>query len=375
MSEKLMELNLSQIEENPSALRPAATDSLEFKELVQSIAKQGVLQSVLVRPILNEAGEQKTNDAGEPCYYLVDGLQRFTASREAGRTTIPCAVRSMTDEEALKIQIVANVQRVETTPVQYSAQLNRLLAINPSLTQAELAADLGKTPSWLGDLLGLVKLTDEAQKLVDEGHIKLTAAYALAKLPEDKQGDFIERAQTMQPEEFLQTCNNYRKELKKAQRAGKAAGGEEFSPTPHMQKMADIRVEQETPNVGSTLISQIPGIEDMLGSEAALAGYRMGLQWVLHLDPSSVAEQRRKFDEAQRKIAERRKGAAEERGKNRLKELELKAERLALETELIRKGEDPKAGLEAWDKANHFVKGRYCPPEPKADAAPAAVAG
>lgn len=371
MSEKLMELNLSQIEENPSALRPAATDTVEFKELVQSIASQGVLQSVLVRPIINEAGEQKVNESGEPCYYLVDGLQRFTASKEAGLDTIPCAVRSMTDEEALKIQIVANVQRVETTPVQYSAQLNRLLAINPGLTQAELAADLGKTPAWLGEMLGLVKLNEEAARLVDEGHIKLTAAYALAKLPEDKQGDFIERAQTMQPEEFLQTCNNYRKELNKAKRAGRAAGGEVFEPTPHMQKMADIRVEQETPNIGSTLISQIPGVDNLSGGEAALAGYRMALAWVLHLDPSSIAEQRRKFEEAQRKIAERKQNAAAERGKNRVRELELKAERSVLEADLIKSGKDPKEGLAAWDKANHFVKGRYCPPEPVAATATA----
>lgn len=366
MSESLLKLKLSQIEENPSALRPAATDSIEFKELVQSISKQGVLQSVLVRPILNEAGEQKVNEAGDLSYYLVDGLQRYTASREAGLSDIPCNVKLMSDEEALKVQIIANVQRVETTPVQYSQQLNRLLAMNPGLTLTELSADLGKTPAWLGEMLGLVKLCEAAAQLVDEGHIKLTAAYALAKLPGEEQDRFIERAQSLPPEEFLQICNNHRKELIKAKRQGRAPGGEAFIATPHLQKMADIRVEQEAPVIGPTLLSQIPGIEDMVGLEAALAGYRTALAWTTHLDASSVAAQRQKFDEAQRKIAERKKGAAQERGMNKVKELELKAERFALEAQLVRDGKDAKAGLEAWDAANSFVKGRYCPPEPKA---------
>jgi len=371
MSE-LATLKLSQIKENPVALREVETESVDFKELTASIAQKGVLNSVLVRPILEGDGTPALNENNEPLYFLVDGLNRLTASRAAGLDTIPATIKAMDDNEAMISQIITNVQRKETKPAEYARSLVRILAQNPTLTSGDLAAKLGKSSAWFGEMLGLAKLSKEAAELVDSGMIKLTNAYALAKLPEENQGQFIERAQNLSPEEFLQAANTFRKELTAAKRAGRAAGGEVFTPVVKLQKMTDIKSESEAQNIGKLLVDQDASIAD---KSSAIAGWRLAMLWCLHQDPNSIATARQKFEESQRKIAEKRTTSEKERKEKQLKEAELKAERFALEAKTIKEGGDVKATMAAWDKEHHWVKGHYAPPAAEAPASTEKVDG
>lgn len=270
---KLKNIKLEDITENPVALRAVDRQNEAFQGLVDSIREKGVLNPILVR-------EMKNEETGETYYGLIDGLQRFSASRDAGRDTIPAKITSMDDAEVLEAQIITNIHRIETKPIQYTTQLIRILAGNPTMSVADLAKKLAKSSTWLNERLGLVKLVPNVAKLVDDGKINLSNAYALAKLPEDEQASFVDRAITMPPQEFLPQANNRVRELKDAKRQGRDPNAAVFTPMPHLQKLVDIKSELDNPVIIGALISSH-------GITTPLEAAKMAVAWVLHMDPAS----------------------------------------------------------------------------------------
>lgn len=298
---KLKEIAIASIRENPVALRAVNRQDEGYIQLVDSIRIKGVLNPILVREIQEEGPD------GEKLFGLVDGLQRFSASQDAGRTHIPAQVIALSDAEVLEAQIITNVHRVETKPVEYSKQLMRILAGNPTMTINDLAGKLAKSPSWVSERLGLVKLADEIASLVDAGRINLSNAYAMAKLPAEEQKEFVERALTMTPQEFVPTVNTRVKEIRDAKRQGRDANPQEFVPVAHLQKLADIRSEFESTSIGTVLIAET-------GARSALDGWKLGVAWALHMDPRSqeaAREKDRERRQAEATAKERRRAERE----------------------------------------------------------------
>jgi len=128
-------VSLKKIRLNPVALRDVDRESEGYLGLVDSIKSSGVLNPIVVRPI-------KDSETGEELYGLVDGLHRFTAAGDAGLDTIPAHIKSMEEADILAAQIIGNIHRVETRPVEYSKQLQRILAQDPMLSMTALAAKL-----------------------------------------------------------------------------------------------------------------------------------------------------------------------------------------------------------------------------------------
>lgn len=272
---RLKNIPLASIRENPVALRSVNKQDVNYQELVESIRSKGVLNAILVR-------EVRDSGSGEIFYGLVDGLQRYSASQDAGRADIPAQVVSLTDAEVLEAQVITNVHRIETKPVEYSRQLIRILSGNPTMTLADLAVKLAKSPAWVNDRLSLNKLDKSIAELVDEGKINLSNAYALAKLPEDEQKSFVDRAMTMQPQEFVPTVNARVKEIRDAKRQGRDPSKTEFTAVPHLQKLGAIKDEWDNPTILPALIAETGATEP---EEIA----KLTLAWVLHMDPLSIA--------------------------------------------------------------------------------------
>lgn len=316
----LIHIPLSKIRENPVALRSVNRTTEAYQGLVDSIKRDGVLTAILVR-------EVEDPDTKETVYGLIDGLHRFSASQDAGKDTIPAQVTSMEDADVLEAQVLANVHKVETRPVEYSKQLVRILAQSPLMPLSELATRLSKSPGWLNERLGLVKLEPAIASLVDEGKVNLSNAYALAKLPVEEQPNFLERAMTMTPQEFVPTANGRIKELKDAKRQGRAAAAGEFVPIPHLRKVSELKDEMDSKLVASVLTKE-------LNISNPIDAFNLGVKWALHMDPTSVQV-------AKDKDAQRQKEAAEAKAKRDKDKLE-KAQREASE-----KAETLKAQLEA----------------------------
>jgi ParB family chromosome partitioning protein len=193
----LRNVPLSSIRENPVALRTVNRTSEEYLGLVQSIRQKGFFGAITVRC--------KTDpETGQEYFELVDGLHRFSASKDAGLTDISVDVTKLNDDAVLEAQLMANIHKVETRPVEYSQQLRRILARNPLMTEAELADRLGKSAAWIGQRLGLTRITNsEIQRLVNEGKIPLSNAYAMAKLPSEEMAQFVDRAMTEGADKFF----------------------------------------------------------------------------------------------------------------------------------------------------------------------------
>lgn len=284
----------SAIRENKDMLRGCNKQSEGFSELRASIKAKGILNSITVR------------DLGDGTYGLIDGLQRWQACLDLAVPEIPANIITIADAEILEAQIVANVQKIETKPVEYTKALLKLLSMNPAMTMGDLARRLGKSLSWLSDRFHLLKLSDAIQALVNEDKIVLANAYALAKIPPEFQEQFLDAAQTQPTTEFVPSVQKFVKEHKDAARQGRPVNADAFSAVPHFQKMADVKAELDAGKVAEALVSTY-------GITTAVEGFKMGLQWALHLDPSSIEAARKKFEAKKAEMDAAKKKRAEER--------------------------------------------------------------
>jgi len=296
MGANLQTVAIAMIRENPVALRAVNREDERYLGLIESIRTKGFFGAITVRPKIDEETQQEY-------YELVDGLHRFSASKDAGLEEINVDIVDLNDDETLEAQIMANIHKVETRPIEYSKQLLRILSRNPLMTESELAGKLAKSPQWIKERLGLTKIDNEQiALLVNEGKIKLANAYALSKLPPEEMNDFVDRAMTLSPDEFVPAANQRMKEIREAKRKGQDAGEVEFQPVAFMQKMKDIKEELESAEIANVLCE---------GLSTAAEGFQMAIKWCLHLDPKSVEIQVAKDEErkAQREEAKKKKAA------------------------------------------------------------------
>jgi len=328
----LVDLPLFQIRENPAALRNVDREDPEFLELVDSVRQYGVLKPILVTPATDEKTGEFVYEGGHQIYGLVDGLQRYTASQDAGQKFIPVNIVSVDKANALVLQLIANAIGVETKPAEYADALYRILNTNPTMSMAELARKLNKSPQWLNERLGLLKLAKPIQKLVDENKVGLSNAYALAKLKDhEEQMAFLDRAQTESPASFIPVVAQRVKEIQDAKRKGRKPAPAEFVPTAHLQKLGDIKNEYDKHQVAAYLFNQLAQNKHPDWKE----GFNMAISWVLHLDPISIkilkdeddkrrASNKLKSEQRQKERADKRKQEADARVAKAQDELESK---------------------------------------------------
>ncbi len=147
-------------------------DEKALQELADSIAQHGVLQPLLVRPMM---------DGG---YQLVAGERRWRASRMAGLTEVPVVIKELTDSQVAEIALVENLQRENLNPLE-EARGYKELSDKYGYTQEEVASIVGKSRSAVANSLRLLGLADGVLDLLNNG--ELSAGHAKAILySEDK---------------------------------------------------------------------------------------------------------------------------------------------------------------------------------------------
>ncbi len=287
---------VSRIRKSEVALRGVQRQSEKYQLLLDSVKKRGVLQSLLVR-------EQVDPETGTTYYGLIDGLQRYTAACDAGVEDVPANVVKMEDAEALEVQLITNLNRIETKPADVSKHLLRILSRNPFMTKQQLAERCSQSLGWVDQRLSIDNLKDEIKQLINEGKIHLTNAYALSKIDSEEQMAHVEAAMTENPKTFVPRMKQRAKEIRDAHKAGRDAAPVGFVPVQHLQKVGDIKKELE---------GGLPTIASLLkeyGLPAdTLEGAKIALLWVLHFDKLSQEEQKRDYDrkEADRKAEKER---------------------------------------------------------------------
>ena len=162
-------LPLREIEPDPGQPRKTFDDET-LAELSASIAEHGLLQPIAVRP----------KPSGG--YLIVAGERRWRASRMAGLTEVPVIVKDVTDEQAMELALVENLQREDLDPVEEAAGIRELMN-RCDLTQEQAARKLGKSRSALANSLRLLSLPETVLELLKSGFITIGHAKVVLSLP------------------------------------------------------------------------------------------------------------------------------------------------------------------------------------------------
>jgi ParB family chromosome partitioning protein len=152
-------------------------DETALAELAASIREKGVIQPLVVR-------------AKGEAYEIVAGERRWRAAQRAQVHELPVVVREFSDTEVLEIAIIENIQRADLNAVE-EAQGYRALIERFGHTQEKLAEVLGKSRSYIANLLRLLNLPDDVQALVRDG--KLSAGHARALVTADDAGSLARK--------------------------------------------------------------------------------------------------------------------------------------------------------------------------------------
>src|ERR1700733_14457892 len=165
---KPREISLDLIDHNPFQTRSQINQD-QLAELAASIAANGVVQPVLVRPLANGR------------FQLIAGERRWRASKVAGKATIPAILRQVSDEQAMEITIVENLQRADLNAMEQARAFERL-GREFHMTQEQISLRTGKDRTSIGNFLRLLKLPVSVQGSIESGELSFGHGRALLGL-------------------------------------------------------------------------------------------------------------------------------------------------------------------------------------------------
>lgn len=156
-SQATNELDINKIQPNPDQPRTNFKEE-DLEELASSIKKDGVLQPIIVREV------------GDGSYQIIAGERRWQASQRAGLEKVPVIIKEADNDKALELALIENIQRSDLNPMEEAYGYRRLMK-RKGMTQAEVAQAISKGRSTVANLLRLLDLPEEAQRMLFEGEI------------------------------------------------------------------------------------------------------------------------------------------------------------------------------------------------------------
>ena len=161
------ELAIKDIRPNP--YQPRKTfDKQALQELADSIRQYGVFQPIVVRKAVSG-------------YDLIAGERRLRASKLAGKTSIPAVIVDFNDQQMMEASLLENIQREDLTPIEEANAYNQLIK-KYHYTQEDLAKQLGKSRTNITNVLRLLNLPKEVQKMVNDGKLSYSQARTILAL-------------------------------------------------------------------------------------------------------------------------------------------------------------------------------------------------
>jgi len=167
-------LSLEKLQRSPYQPR-REFDEAALNELADSIRSQGIIQPIVVRPASD--GQH---------YEIIAGERRWRAAQLAELAEVPVIIRDVTNETALALAIIENLQREDLNPLEEAMGLERLMS-EFHLTHQDLATVVGKSRAAVTNLLRLLGLRPEVKTMLEHNDLEMGHARALLGLTEDKQ--------------------------------------------------------------------------------------------------------------------------------------------------------------------------------------------
>ena len=207
--EEIIEIDLDSLRPNPYQPRQIF-DEEALKELSSSIKEYGVIQPIIAKKSIKG-------------YEIIAGERRVRASKMAGLTKIPAIIRPFTDQQMMEIGLLENLQRENLSSIEEAIAYKNMLE-QLHLTQEELALKVGKSRSHITNILGLLRLPEDVQELVNDEKITMGHARALSKLESDEQirkiaGRIIDDKLIVRDVEKITEAEEFSKKIKIARKA------------------------------------------------------------------------------------------------------------------------------------------------------------
>ncbi len=178
--EAVHQIPLSQLDRNPYQTRTVSLDPAALNELAASIKSVGVMQPIVVRPV----------SGGR--YQVIAGERRWEASRSVGLRTIPAMVRQVSNEQAMEMTIIENLQREDLNCMEQSRAFERL-SREFGLTQEQMSIRTGKERSSIANFLRLLKLPAAVQTMVEKNQLSFGHGKVLIALESPEQIERLAR--------------------------------------------------------------------------------------------------------------------------------------------------------------------------------------
>ena len=251
---KPREIPLDLIDQNPFQTRSQVNQE-QLAELAASIAANGVVQPVLVRPL---AGGR---------FQLIAGERRWRASQIAGKTTVPAILRQVSDEQAMEITIVENLQRTDLNAMEQARAFDRL-SREFHMTQEQMAQRTGKDRATVANFVRLLKLPNAVQARVESGELTFGHARALLAF---EQAEEIEKAaqrivtlslSVRQTESYVQGLIDPTRKSKKEPKAVPPVDPNVRDAQERLQRALGLKVTIEDHNGRGKVIIEYARLED-----------------------------------------------------------------------------------------------------------------
>jgi len=258
------EINLDQIDRNPFQTRSHVNEE-QLAELAASITSNGVVQPVLVRPIANGR------------FQLIAGERRWRASQLAGKATIPAILRQVSDEQAMEITIVENLQRADLNPMEQARAFERL-SREFHMTQEQMAIRTGKDRASVANFIRLLKLPSTVQTRVEAGeltfgHARTLLAFEHAEEMEKAAQRIVERSLSVrQTETYIQGLLHPEKAARKGPKAEVPVDPNIREVQERLQRALGLKVQIEDHNGRGKVIIEYARLEDFDTLLEQLAG-------------------------------------------------------------------------------------------------------
>jgi ParB family chromosome partitioning protein len=219
-----------------------AIQQLPLEELAASIKANGVIQPIVVRPLAASAAGAAIR------YEIVAGERRWLAAKLADLTDIPVIVRELSDQDAVAVALIENIQREELTPAEEARALQRLIA-EFSLTHSQVAEAVGRSRASVTNLIRLLDLPADVVALIDAKAISMGHARALLGLEDDAERVRLAELVAERGLSVRETENLVRKALKGE--GSVPAKPLELSVVSEVLKTQAVRIELHQKSTGS----------------------------------------------------------------------------------------------------------------------------
>lgn len=163
-------------------------DKQALAELVESIKSQGVIQPLLVRPLAKQGSTAEQ-------FEIIAGERRWRGAQLAGLTTVPAVIREVSNQTAMAVALIENIQRENLNAIEQASGFKRLLE-EFGLTHQEVSAAVGCSRTTVSNLLRMLALHPAVQKMVENNELDMGHARTLLALPEELQPEIANRVKS-----------------------------------------------------------------------------------------------------------------------------------------------------------------------------------